>query len=77
MPTVYQYGVVFPPLNDFLNLRCIKSAKSSVPRGGGNVLQERTRIPFKQGHIPIEFHAKPRAGLLLRRRLVAVVDVEV
>src|SRR4029077_14741631 len=77
MPTVHQHGIVFAPSNDFLNLRRIEPAKSSVTWRIGYVLQEAIRVSFKQGYIPIEFHAEPSASMFPRCRLVAVIDAKV
>jgi hypothetical protein len=77
MPTIHQYGVVFVSLNDSLNFRRVEPAETSVIPRMGDILQEGIPVSFKQGHIPVEFYAKSSTGLFPRRRLVAVVDVEV
>jgi hypothetical protein len=77
MPTVHQYGIVFAPSNDFLNLRRIEPAKFPVSWRMSDVPQEAIRVSFKQGHIPIEFHAEPSASLFPRGSLVAVVHMDV
>ena len=77
MPTIHQHRVVFVPLNDPLNFRRVEPANPSLIPRTGHVLQKGIPVPFEQGHIPVEFHAKSSVGLFPRRRLVAVVDVEV
>src|SRR5207302_8839899 len=75
LPSVDQDGVVLAAAQYDGDFRCVKSGKAAVTGGMGDVAQESVRVSAQQIKVPIELHAEPGARLLLRGRLMAVINV--